>query len=31
MATCNPLSSNDLRLDNFRLPFVYFRPENTKC
>jgi len=30
-ATCNPLSSNDLRLDNFRLPLVYFRRENTKC
>ena len=25
MATCNPLSSNDLRVANFRLPSVYFR------
>jgi hypothetical protein len=25
MATCNPLSSNDLRMANFRLPSVYFR------
>jgi hypothetical protein len=25
MATCNPFSSNDLRVANFRLPSVYFR------
>ena len=31
MATCNPLSSNDLRVANFRLPSVYFRREDTKC
>jgi hypothetical protein len=31
MATCNPLSSNDLRMANFRLPSVYFRREDAKC
>ena len=25
MASCNPLSSNDLRMANFRAPSVYFR------
>ena len=31
MATCNPLSSNDLRMANFRLPSVYFRRKDAKC
>ena len=30
MATCNPLSSNDLRMANFRLPSVYFRLKDAK-
>jgi hypothetical protein len=29
MATCKPLSSNDLRVANFRLPSVYSRREHT--
>ncbi len=31
MATCNPLSSNDLWVANFRLSTVYFMREDTKC
>jgi hypothetical protein len=31
MATCNPLSNNDLRMANFRLRSVYFRREEAKC
>jgi hypothetical protein len=31
MATCNPLSSNDLWVAIFRLASVYFRLEDTKC
>ena len=31
MATCNHLSSNGLRVANFRLASVYFRLEDTKC
>jgi len=31
MATRNRLSSNDLRVVNFRLPSVYCRREDAKC
>ena len=31
MATRNHLSSNDLRVVNFRLPSVYCRREDAKC
>jgi hypothetical protein len=31
MAICNPLSSNDLRVADFRFPPVYFRPGRAPC